>query len=203
MDIVGFALAVWLVEITPGPNMAWLVTLTLAQGRRVGLVAVAGVAVGLALNVTLSAFGLSALLVRAPAIGTWVGVAAGLMMLWLAWQGWRSQDDGAAPAGAVGRTRRQALFAGIALNLVNVKAALFFVTVAPRFLSGPDAPAREFVMLGMISVGVATLVHLGLVLGAAGLRRWWLRPGRVAIIRRVLALGMAAVGVWFITTALH
>ena len=131
------------------------------------------------------------------------GVAAGLMMLWLAWQGWRSQDDGAAPAGAVGRTRRQALFAGIALNLVNVKAALFFVTVAPRFLSGPDAPAREFVMLGMISVGVATLAHLGLVLGAAGLRRWWLRPGRVAIIRRVLALGMAAVGVWFITTALH
>ncbi|NJS14308.1 MAG: hypothetical protein HC788_06405 [Sphingopyxis sp.] len=40
MDLGGFALAVLLIELTPGPNMAWLVTLTLSQGRRAGLGAV-------------------------------------------------------------------------------------------------------------------------------------------------------------------
>ncbi|WP_394000162.1 LysE family translocator [Luteimonas sp. WGS1318] len=203
MDALGFALAVLLVEITPGPNMAWLVSLTLAEGRRVGLAATVGVAVGLALNATLAGFGLSALLLHAPAIGTWIGIAAGLMMLWLAWRGWQVQDEGAASAAVAGHTRHHALVAGVVLNVVNVKAALFFVTVVPRFLSGPDAPAREIVMLGVISVSVATLIHLGLVLGAGRLRQWLIRPDRVLAVRRVLALGMAAVGLWFVHAALR
>ena len=57
LDWFGFALAVLLVEITPGPNMAWLVSLTLAEGRRAGLAATAGVAIGLALNAALAGLG--------------------------------------------------------------------------------------------------------------------------------------------------
>ena len=47
MDIIGFALAVLLIELTPGPNMAWLAGLAATEGRRCGLSAVAGVALGL------------------------------------------------------------------------------------------------------------------------------------------------------------
>ncbi|WP_219338501.1 LysE family translocator [Luteimonas deserti] len=201
MDGWGFALAVLLVEITPGPNMAWLVSLTLAEGRRAGLMATAGIAIGLALNAALSGIGLSALLVKVPVVGAWIGIGAGLMMLWLAWRGWR--DAGGAMEAAQGRTLLQLTGAGIVLNLLNAKAAVFFLTVVPRFLSGPDAPFREIIALGAISVGVATLVHLGLVLGAARLRRIVTRPDRVRPVRRVLALGMVAVGGWFFYTALR
>jgi hypothetical protein len=54
IDLAGFALAVLLIELTPGPNMAWLVTLTLAEGRRAGLGAITGIALGLAANALLS-----------------------------------------------------------------------------------------------------------------------------------------------------
>jgi threonine/homoserine/homoserine lactone efflux protein len=49
-DWAGFALAVLLIELTPGPNMAWLAALSLGQGRRAGLAAVAGIAIGLFVN---------------------------------------------------------------------------------------------------------------------------------------------------------
>ena len=54
MDLLGFAFAVLLIELTPGPNMGWLVALTLAEGRRSGLAATAGIALGLAGNAAVS-----------------------------------------------------------------------------------------------------------------------------------------------------
>lgn len=200
MDWLGFAFAVLLVEITPGPNMAWLVSLTLAEGRRAGLMATAGVAIGLALNAALSSLGLSALLVNFPTIGTWVGVGAGLMMLWLAWRGWQATTDSSSAAVA-GQTPHHVLWAVVAINLLNAKAALFFLTVVPRFLSGPDAPLREILLLGVISVCVATAVHLALVFGAGRLRHVLTRPDRMQPVRRALALGMVGVAGWFFYAA--
>lgn len=198
---MGFLLAVLLIEITPGPNMAWLVSLTLSEGRRAGLAATAGIAIGLALNAVLSSVGLSTLLLNSPGIAQWIGVAAGIMMLWLAWRGW--QDAGETSTAAVARHAPQRdLFAGIAINLLNVKAVIFFITVVPQFLSGPDAGIAEYLLFGMISVAVATLVHLGLVLGAGRLRSLLSRPGTLRPLRRVLAIAMVAVGIWFFHSAL-
>ena len=73
IDLAGFALAVLLIELTPGPNMGWLVTLTLAEGRRAGLGAITGIALGLAANAALSVLAASVILAQrdqwvAPAI---------------------------------------------------------------------------------------------------------------------------------------
>jgi threonine/homoserine/homoserine lactone efflux protein len=202
LDWLGFVLAVLLVEITPGPNMAWLVSLTLAEGRRAGLAATAGIAIGLALNAALSSIGLSALLLNSPAIGQWIGIAAGLLMLWLAWRGW--QDSGeTSPAAVAGHVSRRNLFAGFAINLLNAKAAVFFIMVVPQFLSGPDAGFSEILAFGMTSVAVATLVHLALVVGAGRLRRHLTGPDAARPIRRVLALLMVAVGCWFFYSAVR
>ncbi|MDC7807146.1 LysE family transporter [Luteimonas sp BLCC-B24] len=201
MDGLGFALAVLLVELTPGPNMAWLVALTLAEGRRAGCMAAAGVALGLAINVALAGAGLGALLDRAPGLGAGLGVAAGAMMLWLAWRGWTAPADAPATHTTAGTRSLHGVVTGLVLNVFNAKAALFFLTVAPRFLDA--APGwREIAALGLISVGVATLVHLGLVFGAGGVRRVLVRPSRVRRVRRGLALGMAAVGLWFLVAAI-
>ena len=66
MDIIGFALAVLLIELTPGPNMAWLAGLSATEGRRTGLAAVAGVAIALLTNGVPAALGLAALLGAEP-----------------------------------------------------------------------------------------------------------------------------------------
>lgn len=202
MDWLGFALAVLLIEITPGPNMAWLVSLTLAEGRRAGLVATLGIAIGLSINAAISSAGLSALLTSQPAITNWVGIAAGAMMFWLAWRGWLESGESSPAAVATYRPSRD-FATGIGINLLNAKAALFFITVVPQFTSGPQAGIGEILILGMISVLIATLIHLALVFGAEQLRGFVVNPRSNTGFRRTLSALMALVGCWFIYGALR
>lgn len=202
MDWLGFALAVLLIEITPGPNMAWLVSLTLAEGRRAGLAATLGIAIGLSINAAISSAGLSALLANVPAINSWAGIAAGAMMFWLAWRGWLESGE-SSPSAMAPYSPGRDLAAGIGINLLNAKAALFFITVVPQFTSGPEAKIGEILVLGMISVLIATLVHLTLVLGAEQLRGVVSEPRSNTSFRRGLSVLMALVGCWFIYGALR
>lgn len=89
MDLAGFALAVLLIELTPGPNMAWLAGLSLAEGRRTGLAAVAGVTIGLAANALLAALGATTLLSGNALAWDVLRYGGGAFMLWLAWESWR------------------------------------------------------------------------------------------------------------------
>lgn len=73
-DWAGLALSVLLIELTPRPNIAWLAALAATEGRRVGLAAVAGTVVGLAINAALAALGMAALLEAMPSL---VGRCAG------------------------------------------------------------------------------------------------------------------------------
>jgi len=89
VNLVGFALAVLLIELTPGPNMAWLAGLAATEGVRHGLAAVAGVAIGLLANGVLAALGLAALLQAAPEAWIFLRLGGAAMMLWLAIDTWR------------------------------------------------------------------------------------------------------------------
>src|SRR5580765_4157820 len=83
-----FILAVFLLEVTPGPNMAYLATLALARGRAAGLCATLGVALGLGVHALVTVFGAGTLIQHYPWLYEalrWAGVA---YLLFLAWQGW-------------------------------------------------------------------------------------------------------------------
>jgi threonine/homoserine/homoserine lactone efflux protein len=91
-----FVVASALIELTLGPNMAWLALVAATDGRRPGFAAVAGVALGLGLIGIAAAFGLAALIAAKPALYDalrWGGV---IYLLWLAWDGWRDADRAAA-----------------------------------------------------------------------------------------------------------
>lgn len=197
MDIFGFAFAVLLVELTPGPNMAWLVALSLSQGRRAGLAAVAGVTLGLTANAILSALGLSTVLAAYPDITRWIGFAGAAMMVWLAWNAWH--DAGESSTGKLPALEARKHFTmGFVLNLLNVKAALFFLAVVPQFVSAGQTGWSAIFVLGMVSVVIATLVHLVLVVGASRARASLAKPGRTRIISRIMAVIMLTVAGWFL-----
>ena len=91
-DITAFALTSFLVELTPGPNMAYLALVAATEGRRPGYAAVAGVALGLAIVGLLAALGLATLIAASPLAYQalrWAGVA---YLMWLAWEGWRGAE---------------------------------------------------------------------------------------------------------------
>lgn len=197
MDLAGFALAVLLIELTPGPNMAWLAGLAATEGRRGGLAAVAGVAIGLVANGLLAALGLAALLRAAPQLWDGLRYAGAAMMLWLAWQAWREAERPGAPQ-AADRRHRRAFVTGALVNLLNPKAYVFFLVVAPQFLGGAALGLRNALILAMVSATIATAIHTGIVLAGSAAHDWLSDPARTRLVRRVFALVMVGVAASFL-----
>lgn len=196
-----FLMAVLLIEATPGPNMAYLAALTLAEGRRAGLAAVAGVATGLALVGVLAAAGLAELAVLVPMVWDvlrWVGIA---YLLWLSWDAWNSASEiSTSRAHHGGDSGARYFRRGVITNLLNPKAALFYIAMLPKFVSS-DAPALpQIIVLTAISVGMATLIHLIIVALAAHAQTFLSSPGRSRVVRRVLAIGLLGITIWFALT---
>ena len=200
IDWAGFALAVLLIELTPGPNMGWLVTLTLSQGRRAGLGAITGIALGLAANAALSVLAASLILAQDAVLGQTVSALAAAMMAWLAWEAWREAGVSSTAAHPRAATRRHAL-AGFVINLINPKSALFFITVMPQFVSSGRPDFAQGLVLAATSVVIATAIHCALVLGAGRARGVLMAQHRARIVRRALALAMLGISVWFLAKA--
>jgi threonine/homoserine/homoserine lactone efflux protein len=204
IDLAGFALAVLLIELTPGPNMAWIVTLTLAEGRRAGLGAIFGVALGLAANAALSVLAASVILAQGPALTQAMAVLAAAMMAWLAWEAWDASGSGtgeSSPTATPRQSQQRHALAGFVINLLNAKSALFFITVMPQFISGGTPSFGQGLTLAAVSVTIATAIHLALVLLAEHARAALMAETRARMVRRVLALAMLGVGAWFLTKA--
>ena len=192
IDWPGFALAVLLVELTPGPNMAWLAALTIAQGRRAGLGATVGVAIGLIINAALAAAGFAALLAAEPWAWQAMRYAGTGLMLWLAWEGWRDAGE-SSPAMLSGGRRH--FWRGLAINSVNPKSFLFYAAVLPQFLPRGSGWSGAM-LLALSGAAIATAVHLAIVFSASASHRWMADPARTRAVRRVLALGLVGVAIW-------
>jgi threonine/homoserine/homoserine lactone efflux protein len=193
-----FALMAFIVELTPGPNMAYLAALSIAHGRRAGFAAVLGVATGLLVYGSLTAVGLSSLIESIPGAYQalrWCGL---LYMIWLAVSAWRGEDlkPGAEPRAAPGDTTL--LWRGFVINMLNPKAAIFYLAVLPQFVDpGSSALLTATFALVAIYVAVATAVHLSIVAAAAALSPLFTSGGsREKTLRRGLAIALALIALW-------
>lgn len=192
--LVPFALTCFIIELTPGPNMAYLAVVSASEGRKPGMATVAGIALGLAVVGAAASFGVAEFVAQSDTIYgvlRWAGVG---FLLYLAYDAWR---DGTAAAEPTGKAPSFYFRRGLITNLLNPKAALFFVTVLPTFIV-PDRPLLpQNLMLATIYVGVATVVHTAIVLLASTLEPVLNSPSRERMVRRALALLLAAVAIWF------
>jgi threonine/homoserine/homoserine lactone efflux protein len=193
--VAGFALTSFLIELTPGPNMAWLAIATLTTGRANGFAAVAGIGLGLLAVGIAAALGLAALITAVPSLYQtlrWAGVA---YLLWLAYDGWKSAGD--PPEEALASTKRAQYFRrGLITNLLNPKAAVFYLAVLPPFLP-ENAGLSETLMLSLVYVAVATAVHAGIVALASLAAPLLTSDRKRTLTARVLSALLALVALWF------
>jgi threonine/homoserine/homoserine lactone efflux protein len=166
--LVPFAFAVVIIAITPGPDMTFFLGRALAQGRAAGLAALAGATSGIMVHTALVALGLSALIVAAPKAFLALKVVGALYLLWLAYQAIRHGSALSLPRKAQkARTLAATWAQGLAINLVNPKVALFFMTFLPQFVSvGDPHAATKLMALGAVFILVATIVCVPMVLAA-------------------------------------
>ncbi len=199
LDWTAFLLAMAIVELTPGPNMGWLATLSAQSGRRIGLMAVAGVTLGLFIQLLAAATGVSAMLANVPSLYEllrWGGV---LFMLYLAWEAYA--DTGSASAARI--SGRNGFVRGVVANVLNPKALVFYLLIVGQFADPLTGPVwRQILMLGLIHLGVSILVHSLIVLLGARLGKhldtWRTSP----IARLTFSLLLVGIAVWIaISTA--
>jgi threonine/homoserine/homoserine lactone efflux protein len=189
-----FCVACVALAATPGPNMLFLVTRTLAQGRAAGFVSLAGTSTGFALHAVAAALGLSALLAAVPVAYDIVRFAGAIYLAWLAIVTWRASGatDASAPArrAEAGQMYRQ----GLLTSVLNPKLAVFQLALFPQFID----PSRGSVLgqglvLALTQFVIVVAGDSVCVFAATGARRWFARrPGWSRWSKRALAGVFAA-----------
>ncbi|MEU8073869.1 LysE family translocator [Catellatospora citrea] len=195
-----FAVALAMV-LTPGPNMMYLVSRSITQGRRAGLISLGGVAVGFLVYLTATNLGLSALFVAVPSLYLAVKLAGAAYLGWLAFKTLRPGGVSVFEPTALPPDSNRRLFTmGLVTNLLNPKIAIMYLSLIPQFIE-PEAGhvlAQGFA-LGAVQIVVAVTVN-GLIALAAGTiagflsgRPVWLRAQRylMGTVLGALALRMA------------
>jgi len=185
------------IEITPGPNMAYLALVGVSRGRADGLMAVAGVALGLLLLGGIVGVGLGSLILENPLIYQTLRWGGAVYLVWLAWDAWREgqqelTDKPMAETGWVFFRR------GLITNVLNPKAALFYVAVMPSFIAADQPIIGQTVTLVLIYTAAATLIHAGIVLASSTLEPLFRRPVLRKRAALVSALTLVGVAVWLL-----
>ncbi len=200
--LIAFFVAAFVLAITPGPGLAYVVACTVAGGRKEGLSSCFGTALGGMLHVVASAVGVSWFIAQsALAFGAvkFVGAA------YLVYLGVRLllRKTGDAKENAVtSRGPKRAFLEGIAVEALNVKTALFFLAFLPQFINTGDAVAPQLVMLGSVCVALNTAVDLFAVLAADRLLGSdAARASRARWLTRISGATMVALGAFLATAS--
>jgi len=172
-----FVAASVLLVLTPGPNLLYLISRTLGQGRNAGIVSLAGTTSGFIVHILAAALGLSAVLVAVPVAYDALRWAGAAYLLWLAWDAVRPTSDAPgglyAPARLAAASPRKLYRMGVLTSILNPKVALFYLALFPQFVE----PARgsvlaQSLMLGATQIAIAVVGDLAFILSAAAVAGW-------------------------------
>lgn len=179
--IAQFAVATLIIAITPGPDMTLFVGRTLSQGRAAGLACMAGAMTGILIHTLLVALGLSALIVASPQAFLALKIFGAGYLIWLAVQAIR-KGSAFSPEKSGGPRRSLAgnWAMGVAIDLLNPKIVLFFMTFLPQFVSANDPYApQKLLFLGLLFIPISLPVTVPMVLAADGFASMLRRMPRV------------------------
>lgn len=170
-NLIAFVLIAIGMVLTPGPNMIYLVSRSIGQGPKAGLVSLCGVALGLVIYMLCAAFGITALLLAVPYAYDALRLAGAAYLLWLAWQAVRPGGQSPFRVRDLPKDRpRKLFFMGFLTALLNPKIAVFYLSLLPQFID----PARgdvffQSLMLGALQVMTSVSVNTLIVLGASSI----------------------------------
>lgn len=183
-----FALAALVLVLTPGPNMIYCISRTLVQGRKAGLISLAGVLLGFVAHLVAATLGLSAVLMAVPIAFTAIKIAGAAYLLWLAWQAVRPGGSSPFEPRALPHDSNARLFQmGFVTNLLNPKVAMFCLSLLPQFLHPERGSVLlQAVQLGATQIAVSGTVNASLVMGAASISAFLARSKGWLLAQRYL-----------------
>jgi len=191
-----FLLASVLLAITPGPGVFYIVTRTLAQGRRAGLSSVAGVALGNLGNAIGAAIGLAALFAISSPAFTVVKYAGVAYLVYLGVRASRIPAPEARVLPFNAASMRSIFCDGFVVALLNPKTAIFFAAFLPQFMNPGTASMLQSVLLGAVFVAIAAVTDTAYALTAGAIAPGLTRLRGLRAFRYVTASAFIGLGIF-------
>jgi threonine/homoserine/homoserine lactone efflux protein len=194
-DLLLFVFAGLLLNITPGPDMMYIIGRSTGQGWRAGAAATFGVSAGCSVHITAAALGISALLTASATAFTVLKIVGAVYLIYVGISMIREPriKTGDRPpfSDAENRGLSPVFWQGFLTNALNPKVALFFLAFLPQFID-VDAPMKPlaFLLLGAIFTFNATLWNLLVAWSAARMS--------AALGSRAVAWGQRLIGGFFV-----
>lgn len=197
-ELLLFAGAALLMVLSPGPNMIYLISRSICQGKRAGVLSLFGVIAGFLVHMLAAAIGLTTLFLAVPLAYEALKWAGAAYLLYLAYQAvkpgarspFEARDLPIHPPGKL-------FLMGFITNLLNPKIAVFYLSIFPQFVSPEYGSVfAQSIQLGLTQIAVSFTVNLCIALSAARLAGWLARSPRwLAAQRYVMGAVLAGLAV--------
>ena len=202
-NLIAFASLAVAVVLTPGPNMIYMISRSITQGRLAGIIAFGGVAVGFVVYLLCAAFGLTAIVFAVPYAYDALRFVGAAYIAWLAFEALR--PGGKSPFQVrtlpVASPRRLFLM-GLLTSLLNPKMAIFYLALLPNFVDPAGKVLGQSIALGSLHIVISITINMGIACAAGSIaaflmaRPKWLLAQRwvMGTMLGALAMRMALEG---------
>ena len=197
-DLLMFAAACLVMVLTPGPNMIYLISRSICQGRKAGVTSLLGVVAGFFVHMLAAAIGLTAVFLAVPLAYEALKWAGALYLLWMAWQAVRPGARSPFEARELlPDAPSRLVLMGFLTSVLNPKVAMFYLSIFPQFISPEHGSLFiQSILLGLTQISVSFTVNLLIALFASGIAVWFVRnPLWLAVQRYVMGCVLAALAV--------
>ena len=193
-----FLTAAFVLNLAPGPDIAFSLSQSVRGGRKTGFAAMLGVWTGATGHVLLAALGLSAIVSSSATAFTIVKIVGVVYLVWLGIQSLRSKGGTLLADGADHHDHPLKIYRqGVLVNILNPKVAVFFLAFLPQFIVEGAGPIwAQLVLHGVLVIVVAAAIEPPLILIGDGLARKLRDDARIGLwldrTLGVIFLGLAA-----------
>ena len=203
-NLVAFALIALGMVLTPGPNMIYLISRSISQGRLAGLISLGGVALGFVFYALCAAFGITALVIAVPYAYDTLRLAGALYLFWLAWQAVRPGGRSPFQVRQLPKDSPKRLFLmGLVTNLLNPKIAVMYLSLLPQFVTPENGNVLgQLLTLGATQIVISVSVNAIIAITAGSIALFLAgRPLWAVIQRWLMGTVLAALAVRMATDA--
>lgn len=191
--LIAFGLVAFGLAATPGPNMIYLISRSLSQGPRAGLISLIGVGIGFIIYMLLAAFGITAIMVAVPYAYDALRLAGAGYLLYLAWQALKPGGRSPFQVRELPQdSPRKLVLMGLMTNLLNPKAAMLYLALLPQFIDPTRGSVlMQSVVLGSMQIAISMAMNGIIAVTAGSISAFLARSPRWLLVQR-----------WFMGTVL-
>ena len=174
-ELAIFALAALGLVLTPGPNMMYLVSRSICQGRTAGVISLLGVITGFFVHIIAASFGITALLLAIPFAYDALKYCGAAYLLWMAWNAVKPSSQGLFATQNLPDDSTAKLFQmGFLTSALNPKIAVFYLSLFPQFIK-PEYGSilGQSITLGLTQLSISSFVNFCIVLSASSVAAWF------------------------------